>query len=1393
MSRTRKHLWALMASVLVFALVLSASIFAFANETQMDGPAEAAVTESAYDYDAEDAEALAEVEAYAVTATATLVSPPSFMDYAVFDMLDLRGIEIQVGTDTFTYTNITPAMITWADGRDLNYRADFIADQDLDVVTRTLIITIEGQATTIPVPVRRYAFAEGTRFSIVATSHHPVAAVRDGELGTFISGGAGWLRSFPDTTSMPLGPDGKFPASINPRAEFAIVHNIGNQVGYGIQSILDGRVWRTDLAGNWNFWADHDNTPAAVDNQMLWRIIRLPNGYRALVYFNNEATTHAPRTLRPIAAAAAGTNMPGTPATAWDHIANPGEWNDANRWFIVNVEHDVPATLTGVGEIQMLDGFPNVGNTLGLGTLTFDVAGNPLRDTPMNIQWYRGTTATGPWTVIAGATGRNYALVDADEGNWVRVRVTPDGTYMLGTAMYSAAFGPVLPAFDFTISSGDVANVRLLEMGWLEITWRNRMYNSATSPLRDRESFIITIDGQPVGISDIRHFAGSAANQWGHTVTNLRLAGWENLYIGWRLNYANPGFQWLQHYDVAYDYHDLFEWVCAVETLGGVEQAPVGMWQYRLAGRNAERFPGEFQNVGGAFADFDIQIQFADTLTTQGGVAVDSTIVYDVLYVPYYQFIGPSDHGPIIRQSGRVARAISNVYNHNVILNEMLQGDQKNFSGTITDELVRRGFYTGISGQGENVWLLPEHRGRLQYLPTSIAGGYGAGLAQPVNAISAGGTGIASVNTIVHEVAHAIDLMGFLWLGHHPVYGDELRILNEDLIDLYMQIIEQGWFLGAQVGNVGFANLRLNRGEMFASLSEIWFYSRGQNNAAPTGRASLQAYLPQAFEIMSRIYYPQTLPPMRGWNPPNPSTFSNPAPFRFVPIRGAGDDFSLRNYTFGQGVANPGVFPPGTPASVIQMTPPYVGQYFSILHFMNSDIVSPGTWTTNPDGTFPPHGNQVNNWWSYDHHSVNHGFDTLSWVVTPVVIDGNTYFHFSAKTIHGQSPGQGSGGAGFSTLFGDGQYPLGTWGLHNHPYAPDNTNDPRRGRALGMIPEENVIGGPVRTVIRDLEDPNQLWSLVSFQGRYSQLVNKASGHVLTVEDNMPPGNGTLLVLGEYNIMPEFSAIWRVMQLRPAPIGPLATRHFSHAVVPERWDIKMQEVWIDADCDRTVWIRWQEPVNDAVAGNVENYTIVLGTESIALVQEGSESVGRITRLMLAEPAPQAMLEGLGSRIRFTGEMSGTVSGLPVNNQLFYNFRRDANPRPIAIDPAVITLNPGDSQLLQLVIPGVAAVFNEDWTIIGGVEGTVMGDGTISNRLVISPNQPEGTLIVRATFGTLYAEAIVNVVLPPVFTLQVFNNNNDNVPSIAGTIRMWTQLNGVNAIVPYAELDVTATFP
>jgi len=54
--------------------------------------------------------------------------------------------------------------------------------------------------------------------------------------------------------------------------------------------------------------------------------------------------------------------------------------------------------------------------------------------------------------------------------------------------------------------------------------------------------------------------------------------------------------------------------------------------------------------------------------------------------------------------------------------------------------------------------------------------------------------------------------------------------------------------------------------------------------------------------------------------------------------------------------------------------------------------------------------------------------------------------------------------------------------------------------------------------------------------------------------------------------------------------------------------------------------------------------------------------------------------------------------------------------------------------------------------------------------------------------------------PVFGLDIFNNGQGGSPSrpndslaAAGTIRIWTQIDGANALVPYADLTVTAVFP
>jgi hypothetical protein len=74
------------------------------------------------------------------------------------------------------------------------------------------------------------------------------------------------------------------------------------------------------------------------------------------------------------------------------------------------------------------------------------------------------------------------------------------------------------------------------------------------------------------------------------------------------------------------------------------------------------------------------------------------------------------------------------------------------------------------------------------------------------------------------------------------------------------------------------------------------------------------------------------------------------------------------------------------------------------------------------------------------------------------------------------------------------------------------------------------------------------------------------------------------------------------------------------------------------------------------------------------------------------------------------------------------------------------------------------------------------------------------LTATLYNTTVEVVLVNdrFVPPPVLGFDIFNNGIGGSPSRpnaglaqSGTIRLWTQLNGVNATVPFAELTVTAT--
>jgi len=101
-----------------------------------------------------------------------------------------------------------------------------------------------------------------------------------------------------------------------------------------------------------------------------------------------------------------------------------------------------------------------------------------------------------------------------------------------------------------------------------------------------------------------------------------------------------------------------------------------------------------------------------------------------------------------------------------------------------------------------------------------------------------------------------------------------------------------------------------------------------------------------------------------------------------------------------------------------------------------------------------------------------------------------------------------------------------------------------------------------------------------------------------------------------------------------------------------------------------------------------------------------------------------------------------------------------------------------------LPAAGAPFN---TFVSNIVGlpTASDDGMLS---VIVSRASNWNLLVTLTFDP------GEIAVVPEFGLHAFNNGNDNNASLAqaGTIRIWTQLDGVNALVPYADLEVTARF-
>ena len=100
----------------------------------------------------------------------------------------------------------------------------------------------------------------------------------------------------------------------------------------------------------------------------------------------------------------------------------------------------------------------------------------------------------------------------------------------------------------------------------------------------------------------------------------------------------------------------------------------------------------------------------------------------------------------------------------------------------------------------------------------------------------------------------------------------------------------------------------------------------------------------------------------------------------------------------------------------------------------------------------------------------------------------------------------------------------------------------------------------------------------------------------------------------------------------------------------------------------------------------------------------------------------------------------------------------------------------------------------WAVLTGEANATL----ILNNVTLGMNGNQYRAIATNTLGAATSDPAtltVTAATQPVFSLQAFNNGVINNPSLgnAGVIRIWTRLDGANAMVTYDNLTVEAAFP
>jgi len=211
-----------------------------------------------------------------------------------------------------------------------------------------------------------------------------------------------------------------------------------------------------------------------------------------------------------------------------------------------------------------------------------------------------------------------------------------------------------------------------------------------------------------------------------------------------------------------------------------------------------------------------------------------------------------------------------------------------------------------------------------------------------------------------------------------------------------------------------------------------------------------------------------------------------------------------------------------------------------------------------------------------------------------------------------------------------------------------------------------------------------------------------------------------------------------------------------------------------------------PVNTGVF-NHANYTFFAtraGTYTVTFTLRDVEN-GRDLVSQSVEVVVGGELEVLGLRA-FNNGTCEEVPSMAGNIRIWPQF--DGVSAPIPMSAVITAVDQDGNDAMEFVTR------NRQW-----VEGEGWRDYYLNFDVVKADAEWETILFTVVAFGQTVEVLLINnlftAVPTDIFGVQYFNNGNSNNASLAnlGVIRIWMQLNGVNALVPYAGLEVTATLP